>query len=189
MKINIFNIDCSLSNFFIYLIIFSCTNCNLSTCILCFYFLDDEFPRAKKFHKPSSSNGSHSRVTAETIVLDDDTDILTIKRGNETRFQRMSSKPFLGSAKYTSTPEDRPYVNLTSDDDDVVLVKETKLGSSGNALRNGRNNQNPSFPENLACLKSFKSGESYLKPFTGSMYLKTLQQNGCTGRTKENVRP
>lgn len=119
---------------------------------------------------------SVSRIPNETIILDDDTDILTIRRGNETRFQRLSSRPFLGSAKYTSTPEDKPYQNGTSDDDDIILVKESRVGSTATAPRAAKTSQK----------SLLGSGLSYLKPFTGASYLKSLQQNG---RPKENVRP
>lgn len=114
----------------------------------------------------------------ETINLDDDMDILTIKCGNETRFQRTMSG--FGSAKYTSTPEDRPHQNGTSDDDDVVLVKETVLGPSS-ARSTRMSKQSSSLLGNSV---------SYIKPFTGSSYLRSMQYNGnCTSRPKENIKP
>lgn len=145
-----------------------------------FIFSDDDCSKAKKttsIFKSASGGGYFSRTPTETIILDDDTDIVTIKRGNETRFQRMPARP-LGHAKYTSTPEDRPYQNGTSDDDDVVVVQDVKQGASAIATR-ARNSHPSSL---LGC------NFPYMKPFTGRAYLKSLQQNlSGTSTSKENV--
>lgn len=151
-------------------------------CYKSLFPVEDDFSNPKRspstFKSPLGGS-SNSRAPLETIILDD-SDILTIKRGNEIRFQKMRSRPNIGAAKFTSTPEDRPYQNGTSEDDDVILVKETKPGSQGNAPgRNLRNNRT----------WSSLLGDTYLKPFTGSSYLKSLQNGGCTSQMKESIRP
>lgn len=141
-------------------------------------FSDDDIPKTRK-----SLLGLSSRAPVETVILDDDTDIYTIRRGNEIRFQRSSSsRPPHISAKYTSTPEDKPFVNLTNDDDDdVYVVKEHRKGAM-KASRADKSKWNSS-------LDQFSI--PYFKPFTGSSYLKSMQQNGdCAGaKAKENIRP
>lgn len=141
-------------------------------------FPDEDLPRPRRGLLPTpSNNGTSSRLPMETIILDEDTDIYTVRRGNEIRFRRSTSRPQI-SAKYTSTPEEKSYVNLTNDDDDddVIVVKENRRGTSNTGQFN-RSKWSSSIP--------------YLKPFTGASYLRSTQKNGgCnTGRTKENIRP
>lgn len=120
------------------------------------FILDDDV-RSPVSTKRSSLFKTPASRDIETITLDDEDDIITIKRGNETRFQRIPSR----RTQFTSTPQNgnKPYMNGTNGDD-IIIVKESK-----SAKRSEPNKYNL----------------SYFKPFTGSSYLKSLQ-NGTSLR-------
>lgn len=94
---------------------------------------------------------------SDTVVLDDDDDIIEIKRPDAGLLQSKSKL-----SKYTSTPEIHPhkfYTNGIDDEDEVTFVKEIKSPNDKKS-------------------EASKRGLNYIKPFTGRYLNIGSLQNG-----------
>ncbi|KAG5876722.1 hypothetical protein JTB14_015511 [Gonioctena quinquepunctata] len=126
--------------------------------------LDDEnyFLSPKPFKRSPLYKTPTSRIV-DSVVLDDDDDIVEIKKSPGARLQGRS-----GISKYTSTPENNPqktYLNGT-DDEDIAFVKEI-------------------ISPNKKKAEASKLGWNYIKPFSGGSYKFGTSHN----HTRSKIKP